>query len=118
MAPARTKPLSTEASGSDGGGDGRDTHARYSRCPQAGEDDARPEGELDLEQALGAGHAHGRCHVGQGGVDRVEARVGVADDGQQRVAGQGEDGEAGGVLAQPRDRQEQAEEGERGARSG
>ena len=59
------------------------------------------------------GHAHGGGDVDEGGVDGADARVGVAQDGKQRVAGEGEDGEAGGVLAEPRDGQQKAEERER-----
>src|SRR6185437_1919559 len=104
----------SEASGADGGGDRRHAYTCNGGGPQSGEDDAGGEGQFDFEEALPAGHAEGAGDVLERGVDGADAGVGVAQDGQQGVAGEGEDGEARGVFAEPWHGEEQAEEGERG----
>ena len=48
----------------------------------------------------------------ESGVDRADAGVGVAQDGEECVAGEGDDGEAGGAVAEEWDGKQEAEEGQ------
>ncbi len=124
MAPARTRPLSTEATP-------RKMSSPRPPAPMAAAMVATPtqvtvavrrparmtlapRGSSTLKRRCRGGHAHGAGYVDEGGVDRADAGVGVAHDGEQGVAGEGEDGEAGGVLSEPGDGEQEAEEGERG----
>ena len=91
-----------EAAGADGGGDSGDSYAGDGGGAEAGEDNGGGEGKLDLAQALGRGHAECVGYVDEGGVDGADTGVGVAQDGQQGVPGEGEDGEAGSVFSEPR----------------
>ena len=105
---------SPRAAGTDGRGDGRDTDAGDGCGAQAGENDAGGKRQLDLPEALGSGHAERFGDVDQGGIDTAYTGVGVAQDGQQRVAGERENGEAGGIFAEPRDGQQKPKKRERG----
>ena len=104
----------SEAARAYGCRDGGDADAGDGRSAEAGEDEGSGEGEFDFEETLGIGEAEGAGDFDDGGVDGANAGVGVAQDGEQGVSGEGEDGKSGSVLAKPGDGQEEAEERERG----
>ena len=105
-----------EAACTDGRSDRRDADADDRSGANSSEDVTRGQGQTHDRQALPPTEAQSLGGVEQVWVDAAQSCVGIAQDGQQRVAGQRDDGDAGRLLAEPRQRQKDAKQ--RQARDG
>src|SRR5258708_11274265 len=85
-----------EAAGADGGGDGSDADGDDGGGANSGENDGERERETDAEEDLRTSHAHGFGGFEDGGIDAGKANVGVAQDGEQRIE---DERDNGGALA-------------------
>src|SRR6266446_442253 len=101
--------VDAEPARADRRGNRRDPHTHHGGDAHAREDDAGSEGELDEPQQLTISHAHSPTRLAHRGVHAGNPRVGVADNGEERV-----DDERGdsGPRADPEHRNQEPEEGE------
>src|ERR1700682_360169 len=105
---------SAEAAGADGGGDGGDADGDDGSRTNTGKNDGEREREAEAEKDLRASHAHGLGGFEDGGIDARQADVSVAQDGEQRVEDERDNGGALADAAYERDGNQKAEEGEAG----
>src|SRR5258708_5507462 len=103
-----------EAAGADGGGDGSDADGDDGGGANSGENDGERERETDAEEDLRTSHAHGFGGFEDGGIDAGKANVGVAQDGEQRIEDERDNGGALANAADEWDGNQEAEEGEAG----
>src|SRR5215472_5616090 len=103
-----------EASGADGGGDGGEPDGNDSGHADAGDDDTQRQREFDAQKELAVGHAHAASGFDHSAVDACDSGRGVANQREQRVEGEGEDGEAVRAGADPGGGQKESEQGETG----
>ncbi len=80
----------------------------------AGDDHAQRQREFHLPQQLAVGHAHAASGFDHGAINAFDAGVGVANERQQRVEREREDGEAVGAGADPGRGQKKSEERQAG----
>src|SRR6267378_4106053 len=103
-----------EAAGADGGGDGSDADGDDGGGANAGKNDGEREREAHAEEDLRASHAHGLGGFEDGGIDAGQADVGVAQNGEQRIEDERDNGGALADAADEWDGNQKAEEGEAG----
>jgi len=87
---------------------------REGLCPDAVVPETDPSSSPPIAQSLPIRHAQGLGHLQHRGIDALNACVGIAHYGQQRVGGQGGDGYACRALADPRQGQQESEESQAG----
>jgi hypothetical protein len=109
-----TEDESAKAAGSDGSGDGGDADGDDGGGANTSKNDGESKRETDADEDLRAGHAHGFGGFQDGGIDAGEADVGVAQDGEQCVKDESDDGGALADAADERDGNQEAEEGKAG----
>src|SRR5229473_970975 len=80
----------------------------------AGKNDGEREREAHAEEDLRTSHAHGFGGFEDGGIDAGKADVGVAQDGEQRIEDERDNGGALANAADEWDGNQEAEEGEAG----
>src|ERR1700687_1790784 len=108
------KDESAETACADGGGDGGDADGDDGGGANAGENDGERERETDAEEDLRASHAHGLGGFKDSGIDGRQGDLSGAQDGEQRVEDQRDNGGALANAADERDGNQKAEEGEAG----
>src|SRR6202158_790279 len=108
------KDESAETACADGGGDGGDADGDDGGGANAGENDGERERETDAEEDLRASHAHGLGGFKDSGIDGRQGDLSGAQDGEQRVEDERDNGGALANAADERDGNQKAEEGEAG----
>src|SRR5580704_7760488 len=108
------KNKSAEAAGPDGRGDGGHSNGDDSCRADACEDDGEREWEAHAPENLRAGHAHGFGGFEDSRINAGEADVRVAQNGEQRIEGEGYDSGALADAADKRDGDEKSKESEAG----
>src|SRR3989441_4439858 len=98
-----------ETTGADGSGDRCDADSDDGGGSNASKNDGQGKRKTDTEENLRAGHAHGFRSFEDGGIDAGEANVGVAQDGEQRVEHESDDGGAFADAADERDGNQESE---------
>ena len=76
----------------------------------ARDDHSKSQGEFNLKEELAIGQAHAASGVDNGGIHPLDAGVGVANERQQGVESEREDGEAVGAGSNPGGGQKESEE--------
>src|SRR5436309_5461272 len=103
-----------ETTGADGGGDRCDADSDDGGGSNARKNDGQRKRKTDAKEKLRAGHAHGFGSFKDGRIDAGEANVGVAQDGEQRVEHESDDGGAFANAADEWNGNEETEECETG----
>ena len=103
-----------EAAGADRGRDGRDPDGDDGGDADSRQHHRQRQRQLDLPEKLARGEAHRDGGFADRRADAGDPDIGVANDGQQRVQRERDDGQTVGTRAQPGQRQQQSEERQAG----